>query len=294
MNDSSHLSLPSRYTTQVRRTSDRDEVRRVLDRQRPLAAPVYAYLGERYVHHTHWFVSAGQQEPGLLFWVEGLPGANLYLQGDEGGLTALLHQVSAPRYSFLLFPQQAEGLVREYFLLRGLQRLNRMQVTADNFRPAEPHPNASPSISGPMRLSGSDIVAVNALYRTDSSARITREYLNGGVYYGMWNSTQLVSVAGTQLFRPSHGIAVVANVLTHPRHRGHGYATTCVSAVVNTLLEGVGDVVLNVDPGNTPAVHSYRRLGFTDVGEIGEAWAFWKGRNALDRLGAQLMYWLMG
>jgi ribosomal protein S18 acetylase RimI-like enzyme len=229
-----------------------------------------------------------------MFWVEGSPGANLYVQGDEAGLTALLEQVSAPRYAFLLFPQQAEALVREHFLLRALQLLIRMQVSSTSFRPAEPHPNASPGISGPVRLTGGDIVAVNALYRTDSGARITRDYLNGGVYYGMWNGTQLVSVAGTQLFRPNHGIAVVANVLTHPRHRGHGHATQCVSAVVSTLLETVPDVVLNVDPGNTPAVHSYRRLGFTDVGEIGEAWAFWRGRNIFDRLGAQLMYWLMG
>lgn len=294
MNESSPLSLPSRLGATVRATTEPDEVRRILDTQRAIAAPVYGYLDKRYANHTHWYVASAGRDTGLMFWVDGAPGANLYLQGEEAALSALLREVDAPRYSFLLFQQHVEPLVRAHFLLRGLQRLIRMRVDRATFRPAEPHPNASPGIVGPVRLGGADLIAVNGLYRTDSGARITRDYLMGGVYFGMWHGTQLVSVAGTQLFHPSHGIGVVANVLTHPRHRNRGYATQCVSAVTAALLEDVPDVVLNVDPGNTPAVHSYQRLGFTAVGEVAETWAFWKGRNWADRLGAQLMYWLMG
>jgi len=104
----------------------------------------------------------------------------------------------------------------------------------------------------------------------------------------------LVAIAGTQLFRPGHGIAVVANVLTHPRYRARGYATACVGAVTQGLLEQVPDVVLNVHPENLPAVHAYRKLGYRGVGYIGEAWACWKGRNVLDRATAQVLHWLMG
>ncbi len=295
MNNQSSLSLGGQAPLPaVRRTSDRDEVRRLLELARPIAAPIFGYLDDRFIPHAHWYVPASKPTSALLCWVDGAPGANLYVQGDAEGASALLRQVDVPRYSFILFETRLEGLIREHFLLRELQRLQRMRVDRRLFTPAPPLPVYDPNVVGPVRLTGQDLHAVNALYGSESGARLTRDYLAGGVYYGMWSETRLVSIAGTQLFRPQHGIAVVANVFTHPRYRSRGYATQCVAAVTEQVLREVPDAVLNVDPRNTPALHSYERLGYEAVGTIGEAWACWKGRTWFDRLTAQMMHWLMG
>ena len=51
---------------------------------------------------------------------------------------------------------------------------------------------------------------------------------------------------------------VLGNVFTHPRYRGRGYATQVTSAVSRELLlRGCTEVVLTVDPLNTPAVAAY-------------------------------------
>ena len=81
----------------------------------------------------------------------------------------------------------------------------------------------------------------------------------------------LVAVAGTHAASAQHTIAVVGNVFTHPSARGRGLATAATSAVTAELLGAQDDVVLSVDPGNTPAIRAYHRLGFVDRGEIVEA-----------------------
>ena len=82
---------------------------------------------------------------------------------------------------------------------------------------------------------------------------------------------RLVAVAGTHVVSRQEGVAVVGNVFTHPKYRGQGYATIVTSAVTESLLECCENVVLTVDPRNTPAVRAYDKLGYVEACRLVEA-----------------------
>jgi RimJ/RimL family protein N-acetyltransferase len=121
-------------------------------------------------------------------------------------------------------------------------------------------------------LTGIDIRKVNALYGSEGGpAFYIPEHLDSGVYRGVVDEGRLVAVAGTHVVSRQEGVAVVGNVFTHPQARGKGYATACTSAVTEALLDYCDHVVLTVDPGNTPAVAAYAKLGFREVCQLVEA-----------------------
>ncbi len=133
---------------------------------------------------------------------------------------------------------------------------------------------------------------MNDLYATDSGAWISRRQLGEQIYFGIWDGHRLVSIAGTQMISRSNGLAVVANVLTHPDYRNRGYATRCVGAVTRELLRQVDTVLLNVAPENSSAIHVYEGLGYRAVSRLAEGWAFWRGRRWWERALAAMYGWL--
>src|SRR4030095_4627299 len=87
--------------------------------------------------------------------------------------------------------------------------------------------------------------------------------LDEGVFYGLWENSQLVAVAGTHLVVPGEDVAAVGNVYTRRDRRGLGLAAAVNSAVGGELLRmRIRTIVLNVNQSNTSAIHVYERLGF--------------------------------
>jgi len=84
-----------------------------------------------------------------------------------------------------------------------------------------------------------------------------------GVFYGVEQAGQLISVAGTHLVSDAYSVGAVGNVMTHPDHRGHGYATLATRAVCAELIQrGIKTIVLNVRQDNAPAIRVYEKLRF--------------------------------
>ena len=266
----------------VRLTQDLAEIRGLLEARRAYAATVFGYLEPRFFSHTRWYVSERQGEKALLMEAHGGAGASIYMQGDTGALAAILAEVGLARHSFIAFEAHHRELVQQHFVLRSPQRLLRMRVAASTFRPVS---------STAAALSPGDLSKANDLYRSDSGAWLSHRNVTEGLYYGVWDSGKMVSIAGTQTISADHGASVVANVLTHRDYRGRGYATQCVGALTAELLNRVQDVMLNVDPENTPAMRVYQRLGYQEEHRLGEAWAFWKGRSLFDRVMAAVYRW---
>ena len=82
------------------------------------------------------------------------------------------------------------------------------------------------------------------------------------MYFGANVGERLVAVAGTHAVSPTHGVAVVGNVYTHPRYRGRGLGALVTSAVTAAVIEACPLVVLSVDPRNRAAARAYQRLGY--------------------------------
>jgi ribosomal protein S18 acetylase RimI-like enzyme len=70
---------------------------------------------------------------------------------------------------------------------------------------------------------------------------------------------------------PTHGVAVVGNVYTHPRYRSQGLGAIVTGAVTATVIESCPLVVLSVDPRNQPAVRAYQHLGYEEESRLIEA-----------------------
>ncbi len=81
-----------------------------------------------------------------------------------------------------------------------------------------------------------------------------------GLYLGVREGGKLVAMAGERL-RPM-GYTEVSAVCTHPSSRGHGYASSLVSALVNLIVERGETPFLHVRAVNTGAIRVYEKLGF--------------------------------
>ncbi len=264
----------------VRPLTDRDEIRWLLEPRRPYAAYAIGQLEPMLFPLSHWWQARGDTGWGLLLHAKGGLGNALFVSGEVSAVQALLWLHPGPRQTFVTCEPQHLPAIERHFALTQRQTMSRMAVTKEDFR----------HVPGNVRrLRGSDVRPINRLYRTDGApAFYLREHIDGGVYFGAFDGPHLVSVAGTHVVSPEQGIAVVGNVYTHPAYRGQGLATVTTSAVTDIVLRRCREVVLSVDPGNTPAVAAYHRLGYREVCRLVEGSASRKSlfgaRHAAGRL----------
>lgn len=267
-----------------------DVVRRMLEPDRAYAAYAIAQLDPRYFERNEWVVSRGPggRDALVVHSRTGLGNA-LFALGDPVALDAALSIRPGARFSFGSLRLEHKRVVDKYYMMTRPQVMSRMSVALGQFVPAE---------SKADRLTGADVSLVNRLYSIEGGVAAYREsHLEEGMYYGIFEDSKLVSIAGTHVVSRSERIAVVGNVFTHPRYRGRGLATQATSSVTRELLGFCDLVVLTVEVGNEPAVRIYRGLGYQDVCNLHEtpllrkepvgvvsfvrrAVAGWRGRNS--------------
>lgn len=255
----------------VRRLSNYTEVLSRLKARNSYAIPALAYLEPRYLPFVQWYLAtAGSTESeALCLYLSGTHGSTVYTMGNSVGLEHIFNAHKGPRTPYLIYEAHHVETLGKYYLLQKRQRLVRMVVNRESFRPA-PTDHAVP-------LKPENNVDVSNLYRSEGGGWFSRQYLAEGVYYGIWQDGILVSVAGTQSISKTYGTAMVANVLTDPAYRGRGYATECTSAVTARLIEICSTVGLNVEVDNAPAIKVYEKLGYRLTDHLEEAWGLRKG-----------------
>jgi RimJ/RimL family protein N-acetyltransferase len=266
----------------VRPSRNRDELRRVLSPHRAYAAYGLGQLQSPLFERSEWWLSRGATGQALLLHSKGGLGNALLALGSATALDAVLRLHPGPRNTFLTCQPHHQEIVLRYFTLPERQTMSRMLVDAATFQPAG---------GTVVRLSGSDVRAINALYRSDGTAAFyTAQNIREAVYYGAYDGKRLIAVAGTHVVSPSEGIAVVGNVFTHARYRGQGLGRVVTSAVTTELLASCREVVLSVDPRNAAAVRAYERCGFREVGRLVEGAAVRRGIG----VASGMQRWLAG
>jgi ribosomal protein S18 acetylase RimI-like enzyme len=239
----------------VERLDDPQAIRPLLAGHQAYAAYALAHLDPRLFPRSEWWHAHGTQGQALVAHSRSGLGPVLVALGDPKILDALLRLHPGPRFTFATFQLEHLAVAHRHFLLSREGVSLRMSVSAATFRPA-----AEPA----QRLRRADVGAINALQRHEGFGLFPAGMLNEGVYYGVYVGQRLVAIAGTHVVAPSEGLALVGNVMTHPRYRGQGYGTVATSAVTAELLKTCPDVLLTVAANNRAAIHLYERLGYRE------------------------------
>ena len=241
---------------QVAPLRDRRAIEARLSDDRPFSAYALGHLEPELFAASQYWAADGPDGAATVMHSRAL-GSVTVAVGDSEAVSAILALHPGPRFGYLSTgaPEHLDAIERTHLVTETLHMV-RMSVTSFTFQDV-----------GPVdlrRLRGHDVVRLNALYGTDGGpTHYTPEAVERAVYYGAFDGDRLISVAGTHVVSPHQSIAVLGNVFTHPRYRGRGLAKQVTAAVTRELLSrGCGEVVLTVNPENTPAVAAYSTLGY--------------------------------
>ena len=254
------LPRAERHRYRVEYVASADEIRALLEPRRLYAAYAIGQLDPEFLPLvTCWRAVAidGAGEAVALFSRGGL-GDALFTMGESGALDALLALHPGPRQNYVTCEPHHVEVMSKRFYIASERPMMRMTVDRDSFVLPEVPPEAEV-----RRMGAGDARFLNRLYSSEGAPTYySGSQIAQGCYYGVLVDRHLVAVAGTHVVSAAESIAVVGNVFTHPRWRGHGYATLATGCTTAALLEECRDVVLTVDPQNTPAVRAYDRLGY--------------------------------
>jgi predicted GNAT family acetyltransferase len=121
-----------------------------------------------------------------------------------------------------------------------------------------------------QRLTPADIPDLKALYAAGyPAAWFEPRQIEVGCY-GVRVQGELVSAAATHVHSRGGRVAALGGIVTHPEHRGRGYAAAVTARACRELQATADHIGLNVRADNAPAVKCYRRLGFEPVAEYEE------------------------
>ncbi len=200
----------------------------------------------------------------------------LVSHGDPEGIAVLLAaQAALPSPTFILAQQShVPAIEMQYQFAAVREAMRRMMVDRRTFKPVEQGP------SEVVKLTLSDLPALEALYDAYSSNAFAADQLRSGVFYGVRQGDTVIAAGGTHALAPSYGIAAVGNIYTQPHARGRGYASAITTAIITELLEGpYSQIILNVAEANQAARRLYQRLGFRDHCHYWEGRAFRRERD---------------
>lgn len=215
------------------------------------SAYALADLSPPWRKHTDWFVNGDS----LLLVYAGLSPPVLFGVGEPDELYDLFRELSPGRYWYTLRPTDF-ALLEERLEKYSRSRMWRMTLTEKSF---------DEKFDEVIRLRVDQQELVDQLYAAhpDRPDAYHPDQIQQGVYYGVFDGSNLVSVAGTHVLDRELGVAALGNVFTSPDHRRRGYGRKTTAAVVEHLVElGIDTVVLNVEMKNQIAIELYRGLGF--------------------------------
>lgn len=120
-------------------------------------------------------------------------------------------------------------------------------------------------------LGHGDLDAIENLYQRSYPGNwFDSRMLDTGMYRGIYQGPELVSIAGIHVYSPTWKVAALGNITTAPEVRGKGLSTLTTAFLCRDLLQSVDLIGLNVKSDNAAALACYHKLGFAEMGKFEE------------------------
>ena len=239
----------------ARQLSDKEEILAFLVTDRLYAAYAIGDLEPGMFEQSSWIGVEGSG--GLMAVVlefRGLTLPVLFLMGDPLGLGVALESMQRPERAYLTCRAEHTVTTLHFYDWESTEPMWRMVLDRRRFHPL---PGKC------VQLGPEHAQALVELYAAGGGDAFHTQQLERGFYYGVFAEGRLVAAAGTHVVSPTHSVAALGNVFTHPHYRGRGFGAVTASAVTAELLRlGIRDIVLNVSQANSTAASMYERLGF--------------------------------
>ena len=262
------------------RLTDKDEIRTRLQSDSRWCVYALGDLTDRMFTKCQWFTSAcagatDATAPDLTLVLHDYGTSILFAMGT-GSIREALEHVSWPVH--LQVQSDALEEVAKYARVTDVKHMLRMA-----YEGAHPHSRATESTEGTerterseaRRLGLTDVAALKRLYTDGESTGESPDFfydsmVADGVFFGVYEGSDLIAAAGTHLFSPDEGAAAVGNVYVRRNRRGRGLGKAVTAAVAHRLRH-VKTVGLNVRHDNVAAIRVYESLGFMTHCEFREA-----------------------
>ncbi len=216
-----------------------------------------ADLDEPFFSQCEWWAaqSTGEMQTMVLHF-KGLNPPAILPMGSAIQLPQILSAMDLPAEAMMLGQGAHIEVLRQWYRFDYLDEMWRMVLSPERFLPISP----SESV---QRLDHRHLPALLSIYENEHGNAFAPYQLEQGVFFGIFDDTELLSVAGTHIIAPEYGVAAVGNIVTKSAHRGRGLAQQCTTRVCQQLFSmGIDTVVLNVMQSNDPAIHIYEKMGF--------------------------------
>jgi ribosomal protein S18 acetylase RimI-like enzyme len=230
-------------------TTDKAEIRRLLNRDRDWSLYALGDLDDGMFEHCDWLALGDS----LALVFRAIAIRPIFVLGDAASTRRLLAALPHDSGYLNLKPDQLAA-ARGVFEYRECHEMHRMIL--DDFVPR-------PGAAEP--LTSANLAEIQRLYASGDGGGIAFApyQLTTGMFRGIRRGGELVAVGGVQVTSLQESVAACGNIFTHPECRGEGLAQTVTSAVVLALRSaGIGTIGLNVASANAAAIRAYERIGF--------------------------------
>jgi GNAT superfamily N-acetyltransferase len=241
------------------RTADHAIIRTILTAEPIWSAYALGDLAPGFFGDCDWHISA-DGTPALVMLYRGFETMVLFAVGDAPSIEPLIHEVEPAAKLYLHVKPEVLPLLKTKYEDCNAWAMWRMVLDRRRYHPV--------SAAHCARLRISDLSALQHLYSEGGPAGEAPDFflpsmLSEGVYFGVFEGSELVAAAGTHMVIPEEGVGAIGNVYTRRDRRGRGHGAAVTGAVTNELLRlNLPTIVLNVNQRNGGALRLYERLGY--------------------------------